>query len=160
MNTTRTLLKFHGKFTDLIPAGWKFQKLFANNYRQYHIEPAGEYFNTIRVWQHHGGYVEIDDYFSNSEAVIRHAVTYTKKEGSKFFDNMPVLNKKTGQIEMYNREKHCDMWVYFDSEKKGESEEVCSQRVKQLFDTYRKCALEDKTIEYLKKMVELGWIKV
>lgn len=52
---------FIGKFTDLIPDGWTFQKLFARNYRQYHkVADGSKYGQGCRIWQHYGGYLEID----------------------------------------------------------------------------------------------------
>jgi hypothetical protein len=64
-------VKFTGKFTDLIPNGWEFQKLFANNYRQYSKTCDGsKYGQGCSIWQHLGGYLEIDDFFSNSHIIV------------------------------------------------------------------------------------------
>ncbi len=60
-------VKFTGKFTDLIPAGWQFQKLFARNYRCYHkIVEEHSVTPDFWIWQHLGGYFEIADFFSLS----------------------------------------------------------------------------------------------
>ncbi len=65
-------VKFTGKFTDLIPDGWTFQKLFARNYRQYHKTCDGEkYSQGCRIWQHHGGYLEIDELGDLSWVVVK-----------------------------------------------------------------------------------------
>ncbi len=65
------IVRFTGKFVDLIPDGWTFQKLFARNYRQYHKTCDGEkYSQGCRIWQHHGGYLEIDDLSSDQSAAF------------------------------------------------------------------------------------------
>lgn len=61
------IVRFKGKFTDLIPNGWTFQKLFARNYRQYSKTCDSQ---KCRIWQHHGGYLEIDDLCSEMSAVF------------------------------------------------------------------------------------------
>lgn len=151
-----SLLKFHGKFKDLVPAGWEFQKLFARNYRQYCIYPAGEWRDHIRVWQHHGGYVELNDFHGHSEAVIRYMVA----NGPVAVETPPMLNLKTGLVEAYNSEKHNNMMIYIILERQGADKETLRKAMSEFHDNYRRCNLEDKTVEYLKKMVDLGWIKI
>ena len=71
------LLRFTGKFKDLIPQGFKFHKLFAHNYRSYsrNIDPnnKSDYGNTIWVWQHLGGYVEFMDLHERSYVLLEMA---------------------------------------------------------------------------------------
>ena len=65
-------VKFIGNFRDLIPDGWQFQKLYARNYRQYHKTHDGKpYSQGLRIWQHHGGYVELDDLFELTYLVFQ-----------------------------------------------------------------------------------------
>jgi hypothetical protein len=52
-------VKFKGKFRDLIPLGWKFQKMYASSYRSYILEPAKPRSDSIYIFQHFGGYVEV-----------------------------------------------------------------------------------------------------
>ena len=52
-------IKFTGDFKKLIPMGFTFHKLYASNYKVYEK-------SKVWIWVAHGGYVEIDDFFSNS----------------------------------------------------------------------------------------------
>lgn len=146
------LFKFYGKFRELIPAGWEFQKLFARNYRQYSICPAGKWVDTIRVWQHLGGYVEINDFFGNSEDVVKYYVN----GGTE----MPVLNRKTGEIESYDRSKHNSITLMCEMESKGAAEQDIRDAMKKFGETWKEVHLNAQTIAYLKKMIEWGWIKI
>ena len=65
-------VKFTGKFKDLIPQGWKFQKLFAGCQRIYRkTEDGSDYGPTLRIYQHLGGYLEIDDLFGCSYLIVK-----------------------------------------------------------------------------------------
>lgn len=87
-------VKFIGKFTDLIPQGWTFQKLFANNYRQYHKTCDGsEYAQGCSIWQHLGGYLEIADLSNLSVVVVKQIADGKIKEWesqtTNIFDGKP-----------------------------------------------------------------------
>lgn len=62
-------VKFKGPFTELKKNGWTFQKLFGRNYRSYKKNCDGEEHGgtTLRIWQHLGGYLEIDEDRSRKE---------------------------------------------------------------------------------------------
>jgi len=57
-------IKFTGDFKKLIPMGFKFYKLYANNYKVYEK-------NKVWIWVAHGGYVEISDHFSKSGFIAK-----------------------------------------------------------------------------------------
>lgn len=61
-------LKFTGKFTKLKDLGYEFNKLFANNYKVYHKEIPRSF--SIWVWVGNGGYIEINDLYSNTKAFV------------------------------------------------------------------------------------------
>lgn len=68
----KNIVRFKGSFKDLIPNGWTFQKLFGRNYRSYRKTCNGEkYGQDCIIWQHLGGYLEIDDLFSNSWIIVQ-----------------------------------------------------------------------------------------
>jgi hypothetical protein len=67
-NDTRPFVRFTGKFRDLIPQGWTFRKTFNRGYRYY--EKKATRGQAIQIWQHCGGYVEIDDFQGDSFAFI------------------------------------------------------------------------------------------
>lgn len=52
-----------GRFKDLIPKGFIFQKLYAKNYRTYRKEFKND--NTLWIWQKDRN-VEINDFYSHS----------------------------------------------------------------------------------------------
>ena len=55
-------VKFTGEFKALKSLGWRFWKAYARNYKVYQFNTdGGNYGQVIYIWQHHGGYVEIDD---------------------------------------------------------------------------------------------------
>ena len=149
------LFKFHGRFKDLIPAGWEFQKLYAHNYRQYSICPAGLWADTIRVWQHLGGYVEVNDYFDHSEVIVKHLVN----GGPQHPTFGIVLNRKTGEVLPYDRVMHSSLFLMLELEKQGASEQEIRAGMSEHALTWRACNLEDATIAYLKQMFEWGWLK-
>lgn len=61
-------LKFTGKFPKLKEMGYKLLKLYANNYKVYN-KKLEKSFN-IWVWVAHGGYIEINDLYSNTKNFV------------------------------------------------------------------------------------------
>ena len=63
-------IRFKGKFRDLIPQGWLFQKYSCYSNGRCYNKPVlldrGLMCPTIRVWQKYGGYVEFDDFLHES----------------------------------------------------------------------------------------------
>jgi hypothetical protein len=102
-------VKFTGKFKDLIPDGWTFQKLFARNYRQYHKTCDGEeYSQGCRIWQHLGGYLEVEDFFSNSHIIVEQVAS--GKISEWISETSCLLGDPT------KKEKVC--WLVFDREER------------------------------------------
>lgn len=64
-------LRFTGKFTDLIPSGWTFHKLFARNYRCYFYPVNGEYGDHMVIWQA-GRFIEFPLLNEESSAALMH----------------------------------------------------------------------------------------
>jgi hypothetical protein len=95
-------IKFVGDFKKLIPMGFTFHKLYANNYKVYSK-------NRVWIWVHHGGYVELDDHYENSGYIAKMILdgtypVYEKDEDYKIFTikkGKPkpcTINRKTGEI--------------------------------------------------------------
>jgi len=95
-------IKFVGDFKKLIPMGFTFHKLYANNYKVYSK-------NRVWIWVHHGGYVELDDHYENSGYIVKMVLdgtypVYKKDEDYKIFTikkGKPkpcTINRKTGEI--------------------------------------------------------------
>jgi len=103
MNPTH-YVKFTGKFSELKSKGYKFRKVFANNYRAY-LKKTGNFGdNQIWIWQANGGYLEIDDLYGLSYLIVRQIVNneylnweYRFADNSCFFfminrDNHTLIN--------------------------------------------------------------------
>ena len=155
------LVKFHGKFHDLVPNGFKFHKMFARNYRVYSrcddIQGSDE-----RVWvfQHHGGYIELNDFFANSKQVIDAIITGSVPMGR--FNSYGLL-LKTNELITYDFNKHDVVFAVMDKEdelgRKMNDEEYrlfCDNH----HETIRRLSVSDALINIVKEMHEKGWIKI
>lgn len=101
-------VKFTGKFRDLVPDGWVFTKLFADNYRQYHKTFDGKKFGQgCSIWQHHGGYFEIDDFFSDTYIIVEKVASGQISEWISQVDNCPA-----------NGKKYAVCWTIYDKQEK------------------------------------------
>src|SRR5574343_887807 len=60
-------LLFTGEFNKLKSFGYKFQKLFAANYKCYHKQEKNY---SLWVWVGAGGYIELNDYYSNTKKIV------------------------------------------------------------------------------------------
>ncbi len=168
MHYHNDLCKFHGKFKELVPAGWKFQKLFANNYRQYCLDVTP--CESIRVWQHHGGYIEIGDLYGASKQVIEAVLLNNfpwhtfKNQIFGAFGEMPAsygftIDREIGK--MIPQERHHDaMCVYIDAEKAGKSPDEVEELVDSICKKYSRKRICNDMITAIKGMADKGWIKV
>lgn len=158
------MLKFYGKFRDLIPNGWTFQKLFANNYRHYYKEIRPELH--MRVWQHHGGYVELDDCFDNSEAVMKAALdnvnfpwkTHTLPMLNVWTDKKVAINRNTGEVTPWDEYTHDPMFVSLRMKQNGAKEEEINSVCNELCDTYRPYLITKEIVDTIQEMVDKHWI--
>jgi hypothetical protein len=158
-----TLLKFHGRFADLIPYGFKFQKLYANNYRQYCLDVV-EHCESIRVWQAHGGYIEINDWFSASKAVVEAVIKGNFKWHKYVNRDDSILGftiiRKTGEIVPFEREKHDHLANFIALERAGKSQEETTIALNDLCKIYRVDRITPEMIAVIKDMHAKGWIRV
>lgn len=95
-------ISFTGDFKKLKPMGFKFHKLFANNYKVYEK-------NGVWIWVAQGGYVEIDDHYDNSGYIAKRILdgTYPVYEEDKKLGPFEIkkgdlrgctIDRKTGEI--------------------------------------------------------------
>ena len=63
-------IKFVGDFKKLIPMGFTFHRLYANNYKVYSK-------NRVWIWVAHGGYVEIADFYDHSVYIAKRVLDGT-----------------------------------------------------------------------------------
>lgn len=62
------MVKFTGKFTNLKKLGYEFHKLYARNYKVYSKKIPKSF--DIWVWVGQGGYIEINDFYSNTKNIV------------------------------------------------------------------------------------------
>jgi hypothetical protein len=144
------MIKFTGNFKDLIPMGFTFHKLFANNYKVYERDD-------IWIWVAHGGYVEISDYYDNSVHIAKKFIdgtypVYDEDKDYKIFTikkGKPrpcIMNKKTGEI--------FDMFEFF--KKIGGHEKYFSLPD---YSDYKEVSFSCETMETIKELAEKGMIE-
>ena len=170
MNKPKTfpkLLKFHGKFTDLIPYGFKFQKLFASNYRQYCLDVV-EHCDTIRVWQAHGGYIEMNDWYSATKGVVEAVVKgnfkwheYKKRPGIPFHcDSLGfTINRETSEVIPFVREKHDALYARIQGENDGKSDTAIENEIDEIYKNYRVERISMKMVNKIHEFHAKGWIQ-
>jgi hypothetical protein len=167
---SENLLKFHGNFKELIPAGFTFQKLFASNYRQYCLTIKNVY--TIRVWQAHGGYIEIEDYYDASkslvEAILNESFPWHKYEPINLANGGMIhctslgftIVRETNKVIPLDMSIHEPMRVQFKMEKEGKTEQEIDDCIKNLYDKYRVSRVSLEICNAIKDMHAKGWIKI
>lgn len=162
-------VKFTGKFTDLIPNGWKFQKLFASNYRRYHKTCDGQkYSQGCSILQSRGGYLEICDLYSNSWRIVELiktgeisncAVYFPKLDNPNEFEPSYwfIIDLETGEfISGANKEKYISINKYF----MGIEEFSSKEDRKKFFNKYRHWSMNPDLIPFVQDLLDRGWIKV
>jgi len=137
-------IKFTGNFKDLKPMGFKFNKLFANNYKVYEK-------NDIWIWVANGGYVEIRDLYSLSGYVLKAIWNDTfplYEEDVPFRDGLLfkkgdrkscMINQKTGEII----ERRLFVNGGYDSD-----------------NLYRELSISKKTFEFIKELKSLNIMEI
>ena len=163
------IVRFKGKFTDLIPDGWTFQKLFARNYRQYHKTCDGErYSQGCRIWQHLGGYLEIDDLFSELSAVFVQQIVDGKIDewGSKARSIFNQGKEETVYWFLIDQKENrfiargSEEYKMLKKQKMDFDPDLDSKAFHEFFDRYREWNARPELIKMLKKLVNRGWIAV
>jgi len=167
------IVRFKGKFTDLIPAGWTFQKLFARNYRQYHKTCDGEkYSQGCRIWQHHGGYLEISDLSIEMSAVFAQKIIdgkidewasqvvnlydQTKKDTVFWF----IIDQQKKQFLPYHSKEYRSVKQEEFLLVEAEVNEKNREKLYVHLDHYRSWNARPELIEMVKDLVSRGWIGV
>lgn len=163
------IVRFKGKFKDLIPDGWTFQKLYARNYRQYHKTCDGEkYGQGCRIWQHRGGYLEIDNLFNPLSAIFVQQIIDGK------------INEWASEIKrIYNTDKSNIVYWFLIDEQENRfiarpTEEYFQLKKIRLnldpdvdkeafhahYDRYREWSANPELIVMLQNLVNKGWIGI
>lgn len=157
-------VKFVGKFRDLIPIGFRFWKAFARNYRVYEKRVDGKrYGPVVNIWQHLGGYLEIDDYFHLSVLIVESIQSGQYKE---FLATDPLckgtyhafINLKDFTIERRDRLKHNE--PYFADGWDTLSEIEKAAKWKDYNNTWRRAFFCQGVVDIIKDLFDRGWIQI
>lgn len=163
------IVRFKGKFTDLIPNGWTFQKLFGCNYRQYHKTTTGEkHGQGCRIWQHRGGYLEIDDLYSEMSAVFVQQIIDGKiDEWRSEMPNVFHTGKTVIQYQFFidQTEKKfvasgTKEYSILNRERFNLDPDINKEAFHAFCDRYRSWHAKPELVEMLKDLVHRGWIAV
>jgi len=148
-------VKFKGKFKDLVPAGFKFQKLFARNYRCY-IKSNGPH--DVLVWQHLGGYVEIEDLFGMSYLLVNAIVTGTLVT-DEFFQ--VAIDRDKLVLETYVYARHDPMCLYATADYPNTADDKLKFRtqISAHFERWLTVRVDPFITETVRDMYHRGWIE-
>lgn len=171
-------IRFTGKFTDLIPSGFTFQKLFARNYCCYRLQTAGQ---NLWVWRHLGGYVEIDDNYDSSylilEAILDPNVKRTVHDEVKNEDGsvlMPgwemlelAIDRETQTIEVWDKCRHEPGFLinvrarergvpFLDEERYDEIIDEVYEELRR----YKRCFICNETEDRIRDLHDRGWLAI
>lgn len=162
------IVRFKGKFTDLIPDGWTFQKLFAKNYRQYHKTCDGRFYSQgCRIWQHHGGYLEIDNLDDPFHAIfVQKIIDGTIDEWSFVLQGETQkrywlkLDTQENRILAYPTPGYIAVQhiEYQIGEIKDAQEK--SDKYDQHYDRYRSFTARKELIDMLQNLVDKQWLSI
>lgn len=116
-------LPFLGNFRDLVPLGFKFQKLFASNHRCYHrtMNPKRMDKTTVWIWQK-GCEVEYEDYHGLTADIFKALLddkTYPWKEKRLNYPSGPhiwqtkdlVIDQDTREVKLMVLEEHDPLYI-------------------------------------------------
>lgn len=99
----------------LIPRGYKFQKLYARDYKCYHKKITPSY--TIWVWIK-GKSIEVNDWYANTKAIIslfkEHINNPIFKEvgfGGDFRSLKIQSCQRTGQVQIFDYEEYSKVFI-------------------------------------------------
>jgi hypothetical protein len=143
--------KFHGKFRDLTPNGYKFHRMFAKNYRCYCKSFIGD--ETISIWQHLGGYIEINDWFHRSIEVVKAIVAADGKL------DIFTLDKKNGVVIPWQPEHEwMTQWMQQGLDKADPETRKAAMNAH--YDLWRVGHVCEELQDEVLAMVNRGWIQL
>jgi hypothetical protein len=144
-------LKFHGNFRDLIPGGWKFQRLFAENFITYTKEFL--YDHCCTVWKRDGGYMTVGVHClppSQSYLIALFAAGYTPTEQERKDGISTYFDTETNEILCPSTRRDIQNKIW-DAE---------LEEKKMLWKKYREIDLYADLLDFLKHALDSGMISV
>lgn len=166
-------VKFTGKIRDLKPDGWNFCKLFARNYRCYWKTCDGsEYGPRLYIWQHLGGYLEVDDFYGDSYLIVEQVAAGKTDEWSSIVNlslkepNNPekdekvfwtLFDRQEKRFLPYDSAEHREIKrKYYDTKSEGWKEWFNNEYIPR----YRERNFVEEQFDMIKDLLDRGWIEV
>lgn len=105
----RLLAKYTGRYKDLMPAGYKFQKLYARNYRTYRFQCSIN--DSIWIFQK-GNDIEILDFYAKSGFLVQSFVKNRDRLSELYEDDFlrVRMDTKTGKLRHYDLAERRHAW--------------------------------------------------
>jgi hypothetical protein len=138
-------LRYTGKFKDLIPLGYRFQKMYARNYRCYHTYDVKELEDNLSFWIYQKGRsIEIEDWSGFEAPIIEyiqtHPFTPHDKQCGKITLHIEYVallcNRKTFEVREATHEDD-PIRFFFDEQDGKITVEERDRLHKEFSDTYR-----------------------
>ena len=149
----RPMAKFAGRFRDLIPAGYKFGKFYANNYRCYYKE-FGICEERVKIWVKRND-IEITDFYSKSGWLIQKIVKNRELIPDILFHGSlwAKMNVWTGEIE------RSDQFSDLERIKKREDEARKAGTLDEYWKTWKDVHIDMSMITEILKLYDTGLIR-
>lgn len=135
-------IKFTGDFKKLIPMGYRFTKVWANNYICYQKEQ-------VYIWKK-GKDIEITDLYHRSYLVLQYLIENDFQIQDEH--NRIVINKEEHKAEHFDFDRHTGIALYL----KGATHE----EIESFHNTYRTITIIPEQIAVLKELYELNLIEI
>ena len=173
---TLPILKFKKdkSFSILKGLGYKFQRMYANNYMSWYKTPDKEgYGDAITVWKKNNN-IELSDLYSLSGLVALYLRDLDYEKESEFLDlknctggfdksdswlNV-VVNMKTCEIEEYDFEKHDSGMISSELRYVGMPKEEIKVKMREFHNTYYVKVLNEEYVNMVKNMWNDGFVEI
>lgn len=166
-------VKYTGAFRDLKGRGYKFWKAFASNYRVYTKRFNGqEYGQWTNIWQHHGGYLEVDNFMEFTWLIVG-AVARGEHKHWVYADSIFRDGGKLDSLTFYVNMKDFTMLVddanfpyeqtpdyHLRHRKEGITKEELDAMYEEYYDTWRQISLKSYIIQEIEDLLADGLIAV
>lgn len=173
MDRLPSYVKFKGAFRDLKARGYRFWKAYARNYRVYTKRFNGqEYGQWTNIWQHHGGYLEVDNFMEFTYLLVE-AVARGEHKTWEYADSVFRADGKLDTLHFFVNMQDGVMLVadekfpyaqrpnyHLMHRADGISDEQLDTMYKEYYDTWREITLKSYIIQEIEDLLADGLIAV
>jgi hypothetical protein len=139
------MIKFIGKYTQLLKMGFSFKRLYAHNYICY-TTYDNKNPDPIWIWRK-GNCVELNDFYNNSYLILEYLISIDWKiEDGENYTLLGYINREEKTFEKYNYEVH---------------QYPCTKEYsKKWYKKYKEVLLSRVVIFKLKELYDVGFIQI